>query len=165
MSRYPRVSFQASRITNKGTLVYTNNIAPRDVADDLMEFKCDDTDDERTESCIENKIDDRSINCSSRELFHAAMEINQLLNESKGVESWPPDSNDLTVDKARKTVPTKHFNFVSWAVGFSEEPLQYERVQISGSENCKVHGVDMSRPRICPRKRKKAMTVRQITGA
>ena len=52
--------------------------------------------------------------------------MKQLLEEGKSVECWPPDSNDLTADNAKEAVPTKLFNFVAWAVGFSEEPLEDE---------------------------------------
>ena len=172
-SRYPQVSFHASRTMNKGTLVYADSISPGHVADNLMEFECDSSDgepQEEEESFIQN-IDDR-YDCSSRQLFHSAMEIRNLLKESKGVVDWPPDSNDLTVDNAKQAIPTKLFNFVAWAVGYSDEPLDDERVNISGSESCKIVSICQDLVYAHGKGRKQthkslalAMTVRQLTGS
>ena len=63
---------------------------------------------------------------------------NELI-ECKGIGShWPPDSNDLSMEAALKSVPVKLFNFISWLVGYSEEPNQEEQVALPKKASCEV---------------------------
>ena len=51
-TRYPQVVFHSSRTKNKGTLVYSDDIIPGDIADDIMEI------DHADDSSDENEIED-----------------------------------------------------------------------------------------------------------
>ena len=57
---------------------------------------------------------------SLQQLFHAALEVRQLIKESKGVDSrWPSNSHDLTLALATKSIPIKLFQLfgmVSWII-------------------------------------------------
>ena len=48
---------------------------------------------------------------------------------SPGVDGWPPDPSDLTLDHATESIPVK-FNFIACTVGHSEEPVVDERVVV-----------------------------------
>lgn len=141
--RYPQIVFHFSKTMNKGTLVYSDNVVPGDVADDVMDLNCDteeESDDEHTEEETEETHSSCEMHrCSSQQLFHAGMEIRKLLNESKGIDSgWPPDSHDLTIELATASIPPKLFNFVALILGYSNEPAMDVRVQLEDSERCKV---------------------------
>ena len=56
---------------------------------------------------------------------------------SPGVDGWPPDSSDLTLDHATESIPVK-FNFIACTVGHSEEPVVDERVVVSRNQRCKI---------------------------
>jgi hypothetical protein len=162
-----------------------------DVADDLMEIHTEsDTEDEDSDEGDDELNDDSEyskeerINNNKRtatwksdsslqQLFHAALEVRNLINESKGVHSgWPPDSHDLTLALATKSIPIKLYNFLAWCLGFSCEPIQHEMVEIRPSEKTKVVSIaqDMIYAESSGKKQTHkslalGMTVRQMTGS
>ena len=172
---------------NKGTLVYADTLLAADVADDFMEIHTEsDTEDEFSDESTGEMNDDNQdsevgrINkkrmakwksdFSLQQLFHAAMEVRQLIKQSKGVDSrWPPD---LTWALATKSIPVKLYNFLAWCLGFSSEPVEQEMVEICPSEKTKVvsiaqdliyaesNGKKQTHKSLAP-----GMTVRQMTGS
>jgi hypothetical protein len=73
---------------------------------------------------------------------------------------------------ARKSIPVKLYNFLAWAMGFPDEPLREERVQISGNELTKLVSIAQDLIYAESKGRKfthkslaLGMTVRQITGS
>ena len=105
--------------------------------------------------------------------FSVALEIKKLLNESKGVDvDWPPDSHDLTLQSAIRSILVKLYNFLAWTVGFSEEPLREKKVQISENEQTKIASIAQDLIYAASKGRKfthkslaLGMTVRNITGS
>ena len=188
--RYPQIVFHSSKTMNKGTLVYTDTLSAGDVADDFMETHTEsDTEDEVSDESTDEMNDDNEdseeertnkkrmatwkSDFSLQQLFHAAMEVRQLIKESKGVDSrWPPDSHDLTLALATKSIPVKLYNFLAWCLGFSSEPIEQEMVGICPSEKTKV--VSIAQDLIYAESNGKkqthkslalGMTVRQMTGS
>ena len=106
------------------------------------------------------------------EIFHTAMEIRKMLRESKGVDGWPPDANDMTYDLAKESIPAKLFNFIAWTVGYSDEPAMDERIVLSHSQSCKVVSICQDFVYAEGKGRKQThkslalgMAVRQMTGS
>ena len=92
-SWYPQVVFHASKTMVKGTLVYSGDIVPGEIADDMLEVDRSDGDEEDDDDEAENNIGE-SLNRNARDiappqLFYVAMEIRKMLKESKGVDGWP----------------------------------------------------------------------------
>ena len=57
-------------------------------------------------------------------MYFTALEINKLLKQSTGIDAdWPPDSNDLTFTKANLSIPIMLYNFLSWCLGFTSDPV------------------------------------------
>lgn len=184
--RYPQIVFHKSKTMNRGTLVYVDSVTAGQVADEFIvsphgesdtEDKSNDDDD--TDECLANKEDQpfnqtavTNLDGSLKQLFYAAIEIRELLKESNGVDSWPPDSHDLTLELATNSIPVKLYNFLAWCLGFSSEPVADEMVEITTSEKTKV--VSIAQDLIYAESRGKkqthkslalGMTVRQITGS
>ena len=176
--RYPQIIFHTSKTMNKGTLVYADNVIPGEVADDLMEIH-NNTQDDDDEFNADDPLSDitqtsSQVNgCSFQDFFPVAMEIKKLLQESKGIDAdWPPDSHDLTLQFARKSIPVKLYNFLAWTMGFSDQPLREEKVQISGNEQTKLVSIAQDLIYAESKGRKfthkslaLGMIVRQITGS
>ena len=131
-SRYPQVVFHASKTMVKGTLVYSGDIEPGEIADDMLEADRSDSDEEDDDDEAENNVGEslnrNACDIAPHQLFHVAMEIRKMLKESKGADGWPPDSNDLTLERATESIPTKLFNFVAWTLGYSNEPVMDETI-------------------------------------
>ena len=110
---------------------------------------------------------------SLQQLFHAALKVRQLIKESKGVDSgWPPDSHDLTLALATKSIPVKLYNFLAWSLGFSGEPIDHEMVEINPSEKTKVVSIaqdliyaESSGKKQTHKSLALGMTVGQMTGS
>ena len=125
----------------KGTLVYHENITIGELADDLMDVgRHSDTEDEDSQEAFNTdigmQIDQEEM--APQSFFHTALEIRKLLKNSGGVDGWPPDSSDLTLENAIDSVPVRLFNFIAWSVGYSQDPIMDERVPVSHSQCCKV---------------------------
>ena len=76
---------------------------------------------------------------SPKDLYFIPMEINKLLKESTGIDAdWPPDSNDLTFTKANLSIPIMLYNFLSWRLGFTSDPVTDEKVKINPTDEKKV---------------------------
>ena len=176
--RYPQIIFHTSKSMNKGTFVYADSVVPGEVADDLMEkdnSSQDDDDEFNGDDPLGESIQTSSqVNgCAFHDFFSVAMEIKTLLQESKGIDAdWLPDSHDLTLRSARESIPVKLYNFLAWAMGFSDEPLCEERVQISVNEQTKLVSIAQDLIYAESKGRKfthkslaLGMTVRQITGS
>ncbi|CAB4034870.1 Hypothetical predicted protein [Paramuricea clavata] len=174
-SRYPQVVFHASKTMVKGTLVYSGDIVPGEIAD-MLEVDRSDSDEEDDDDEAENNVGE-SLNrnaCDSapHQLFHVAMEIRKMLKESKGSDGWRPDSSDLTIQRATESIPIKLFNFIAWTLGYSNEPVMDKRVVMSRSQMCKVvstcQGLVYAEAKGKKQTQKSlalGMTVRQISGS
>ena len=179
--RYPQVVFHSSKTMSKGTLVYVDSLSADDVADDLIENHTDystedeesDEGDDQIDDDDEYSKEDHTNDISLRQLFHAALEVRKLINESKGIQAgWPPDSHDLTLTLATKSIPVKLYNFLAWCLGFSCEPIEHVMVKIRPSEKTKVVSIaqdliyaESSGKKQTHKSLALGMTVRQMTGS
>lgn len=86
-------------------------------------------------------------------------------------ETWPPVASDITGDSVRTVVSPIIFNFMAWVVGFSDEPLLNDYLEVNEKEAVKVFSIcqDLvnvsSRGKIqTPKSLSLAMAIRQISG-
>ena len=140
--KYPQIVFHGSKTMTRGTLVYADSIVAGNVADDMMDIDEVDNDSEEEDDDVTENSGPRphqNNSCSLQQLFFAALEVRKLLGDCKGVGStWPPDSHDLTLSSALDSVPAIIYNFLAWAVGYSQEPSLDKRVDITDDEQTKV---------------------------
>lgn len=106
------------------------------------------------------------------QLFNVAMEMRGIVRDAKGVEGWPPDASDLTLGNALQSIPHQLFNFISWIVGFSDEPELQDKVILAHEQCCKVVSICQDLIYAEGKGRKAThkslalgMTVRQLTGS
>ena len=139
--------------------MHANCVVTGDVADEIMatnenENTCEedeDTDEEDEDTDEENANSDKGcrmstnydpdeiFDCPLSELFHVAMSFKNLLYNNKGINVVrPPDSHDLSMEEAIRSIPSRLFNFIAWILGFSVEPFEENKVSISVSETFKV---------------------------
>lgn len=85
---------------------------------------------------------------------------------------WPPDSTHLTLDTAEKIVPAKLYNFLSWMVGFNEDPEDDMFVTLPEEQHRRILSLSQdiiylaSKGRkAMPKQTSLAMAVRHITGS
>ena len=169
--KYPDMVFHTSKTMQKGTLVYSAGLTVGEIADDSLEFEDDIESDYDDECCGE--IHTQKAYSSFSTLYAVALEMRNELRECKGIGShWPPDSNDLNMEAAMKSIPVKLFNFISWLVGYSEEPNQGEQVALPEKASCKI--VSLCQDLVYAAGKGKVlthkslalgMTVRQLTGS
>ena len=56
-------------------------------------------------------------------------------------ETWPPVASDITGDSVRTVVSPIIFNFMAWVVGFSDEPLLDDYLEVNEKEAVKVFSI------------------------
>ena len=111
-----------------------SDITVGELADDLMDVeRHNETEDEDSQESLNAdigmQIDQEEM--APQSFFHTALEIRKLLKNSGGVDGWPPDSSDLTLENAIDSVPVRLFNFIAWSVEYSQDPVMDERVPVS----------------------------------
>ena len=115
-----------------------------DEEDEDTDEEDEDTDEENANSdkgcrMSTNYDPDEIFDCPLSELFHVAMSLKNLLYNNKRINVVsPPDSHDLSMEEAIRSIPSRLFNFIAWILGFSVEPVEENKVSISVSETCKV---------------------------
>ena len=115
-----------------------------DEEDEDTDEEDEDTDEENANSdkgcrMSTNYDPDEIFDCPLSELFYVAMSLKNLLYNNKGINVvWPPDSHDLSMEEAIRSIPSRLFNFIAWILGFPVEPVEENKVSISVSETCKV---------------------------
>ena len=173
-NRYPQLVFHPSKSMNKGTLVYSDILTVGDVADCIVvperEFDTQ-SDSEEEEYADQNTERDKEV--KARDIYFIALEIRKLLRDSQGINAgWPPDSHDLTLTRAKESIPVKLYNFLAWSVGFTCDPTMDKNVEISSKEDARV--VSIAQDLIYAESKGKkqthkslalGMAVRQMTGS
>ena len=126
-----------------------------------------DSEDENSQGIINDKT------VSPKDMYFTALEMNKLLKESTGIDAdWPPNSHDLTFTKANLSIPIMLYNFLSWCLGFTSDPVTDEKVKINASDERKVVSIAQDLIYADSKGRKQThkslalgMAVRQITGS
>ena len=174
--RYPQIVFHASKTMTRGTLAYADSIIAGNVADEMMDIDevgndSEEEDGDATRNCGHGPHQINS--CSLQQLFFAALEVRKLLGDWNGVGStWPPDSHDLTLSCALDSIPTMLYNFLAWAVGYSQEPSLDKSVDTTDDEQTKLLSIaqdivytQSKGKRQTQKSLALGMAVRQITGS
>ena len=79
---------------NKGTLVYSADLVPGEIADETVEVDQTDIDDSNDDDCY-NKMDGNTKDVEACRVFNIAMETRGISQDAKVVADWHPDSSDL----------------------------------------------------------------------
>lgn len=56
-------------------------------------------------------------------------------------ETWPPVASDINGDSVRTVVSPIIFNFMAWVVGFSDEPLLDDYLEVNEKEAVKIFSI------------------------
>lgn len=171
-SRYPQsIVFHASKSRNKGTLVYSADLVPGQIADDSMDVDKTGSDNGDDDDCYD-EMDGNSKAAEASQMLNIAMEVRRTLRDAKGVTDWPAYGSDLNLANAIQSVPQQLFNFISWIVGFSDEPELQHKVNIPHGQCCKVASICQDLIYAEAKGRKQThqslalgMSVRQLTGS
>ena len=107
--------------------MYASCVVAGDVADKIMATNKNENSDEGCR--MSTNYDPVEIfDCPLSDFcFHVAS-LKNLLYYNRGINVvWPPDSHDLLMEEATKSIPSTLFNFTVWILGFSVEPVEKKR--------------------------------------
>ena len=107
-----------------------------------------------------------------RHMYSTGIIIGNIIKECQKLDMpWPPMSTDLCLENVKDMVPPVLFNFISWILGFSDEPQINEYVQIDENLALKVLALCQDLIYVAhkgkiqtPKSLALAMAVRQISG-
>ena len=105
---------------SKGTLVYSDILTVGDVADctGVPEWEFDTLSDSEEEEYADQTDNERDKEVKAKDIYFVALEIRKLLRDSKGINAeWPPDSHDLTLIRAKESMPVMlYIEITLWLV-------------------------------------------------
>lgn len=99
--------------------------------------------------------------------------VRELLNGTKGVGTWPPRAENVTVDACKQVVPAVLFNFLAWCTGMSMEvSMEDAYVSVDQDQELKLMSVaqdlihlESQGRKVTPKHAALGMTVRHMTGS
>ena len=107
-----------------------------------------------------------------RELYLAAQNLKNLMENSTTTGPWPPTAADLTIDKIHEIVPYQLFNFLAWSTGCSSVPISSGRIAVAEEDELRVLSIAQdimylkAKGRtLMPKHTALAMAVRHFTGS
>ena len=131
------------------------------------------TDDENKDFQDDSDQRKESRKVALKELYSVALELrNNIRNNSKSwYQQWPPVASDLIGENVKKIVSPLLFNFISWLLGYSDDPQESGYVDMDEELAVKVFSVcqdlvyNSSKGRTqTPKSLALAMAVRQLSG-
>ena len=114
-----------------------------------------------------------SLQSELRDAFTSSQYFKIIIQNTPNLDApWPPTSNEIHLDSARKLIPLELFNFMAWLTGTSCDPTFENRVQIGSDTERKLLSICQDIIHLACRGRKQipkhlalAMTVRHLTGS
>ena len=105
----------------------------------------DETDDDEEEEDLldDSKLRKESQRLTIKDLYLVALELRNNIrsNSESWYEQWPPVASDISGESVRKVVSPLLFNFISWLLGYSDEPQESEYVDMDEELTVKVFSV------------------------
>eukprot|EP00112_Aurelia_sp_Birch-Aquarium-sp1_P021991 Seg6054.2 transcript_id=Seg6054.2/GoldUCD/mRNA.D3Y31 product="hypothetical protein" protein_id=Seg6054.2/GoldUCD/D3Y31 len=136
----PQLVFHQPKIRNQSEFVYVEELSAGDVAEEQTQVRRNDN--------IDNDSDDEEMDfempCSSQavafsEFYAVGLALRNCIKGAADLNTpWPPTSVDLTEQNAFRMIPVHLFNFISWILGFSDEPDLSCFVKLSDSHSRKT---------------------------
>lgn len=130
----------------------------------------DSDDDEEGEITEEPIEDERKV--ALKDLYSVALELKENIRSSSGswYEQWPPLASDITSENVPQIVSPRLFNFISWVLGYFDEPEECNYVDLDEKLAVKVFSIcqdliyNSSKGKFqTPKSLALAMTVRQLS--
>ena len=171
LKRYPSIKIIQGSHKNECEVVFFDH----EVLVDNLELNS--LSSELSEEC-ESEVADipqihSSLQSELRDAFTSSQYFKRIIQNTPNLDApWPPTSNEIHLDSARKLVPLELFNFMAWLTGTSCDPTFENRVQIGSDTERKLLSICQDIIHLACRDRKQipkhlalAMTVRHLTGS
>ena len=142
-------------------------------AEDQSDLDETDDDEEEEDLLDDSKLRKESQRLTIKDLYLVALELRNNIrsNSESWYEHWPPVASDISGESVRKVVSPLLFNFISWLLGYSDEPQESEYVDMDEELAVKVFSVcldlvyNSSKGRSqTPKSLALAIAVRQLSG-
>ncbi|XP_070538664.1 uncharacterized protein [Ptychodera flava] len=132
------------------------------------------TPESESEDEIEQCMQESTASSSSevRDIFHAAMQLHDVIQSADFVSEWPPKAEDVTLQRCQEVVPVKLFNFLAWCTGASTDFCPENYVKVSDDAQNKLLSIGQDLIYLSSKGRKTTpkhvalgMAVRHLTGS
>ncbi|XP_071812536.1 uncharacterized protein [Apostichopus japonicus] len=188
--RFPQLCFLQPKKRCSSEMVYVETLSAEDLVPEAVGSEADDTDtttdtdntdaEEEQEpprkrpKGIPNSGQSKPQMSSLRDCYSTALDLKEEIMQAmkKTNLPWPPTSDDLTLDAARKIVPTKLYNFIAWIVGVSDEPTDEQKVKIQDAEDRRILAIGQDiiylatkGRKMMPKHASLSMAIRHLSGS
>ena len=176
--RLPQLVFHTPHVRNKSEIVYAEDTSCGNVAEMILVTEQQSDSDEMENEEIDESLQDTPIENKKmvpnlKELYSSALTLKENIrqHQESWYENWPPLAADMTGESVKKTVSPLLFNFVSWLLGYSNDPEESEYVDLDEKLAVKVFSIcqdivyNNSRGKTqTPKSLSLAISIRQISG-
>ena len=173
--RFPQLVFHKPNRGFAREIVYAEvkfrYVAERVLGGDESDLEMMDDEEKDFQDDSDQKKESRKV--ALKELYSVALELrNNICDNSKSwYQQWSPVASDLIGENVKKIVSPLHFNFISWLLGYSDDPQESGYVDMDEELAVKVFSVcqdlvyNSSKGRMqTPKSLALAMAVRQLSG-
>jgi hypothetical protein len=177
--RFPQLVFHTPKVRNSSEIVYVEDLSCGTVAEKILtsteqsdhEWEMTEDEEEEGVDIMEEKQIDRRV--PLKDLYLVALELRENIRSyhETWYQNWPPVASDITGESVRKVVSPILFNFISWVLGYSDDPEESEYADTGEECAVKVFSIcqdlvyNSSRGKTqTPKALSLAMAVRQISG-
>ena len=176
--RFPQLVFHTPKVRNRSEIVYTEDLSRGNVAEILLttdeQSELNETEDEEMDELVQDdERKNEKVTPNIKELYLSALALKENIRQHKEswYDNWPPLSSDITGESVKKIVSPLLFNFISWLLGYSDEPEASKYVNLEEKLAVKVFSIcqdivyNNSKGKTqTPKSLALAMSVRQISG-
>ncbi|XP_028419097.1 uncharacterized protein LOC114544759 [Dendronephthya gigantea] len=175
--RFPQLVFHRPKVRSKSEIVYAECLSQASVAESFMGNNEETSQSSQESDSFEidgegyaNMHDKRA---TLKELYTVGMTLKSELQDqaSTWYENWPPLASDITAENVRKVVTPCLFNFMTWLLGFSDDPEDTDYIELEEKTTAKVFSLCQDLVYVAnkgkvqtPKSLALAIAVRQISG-
>lgn len=140
--RYPQLVFYTPKVRNKSEIIYVEDLDQGNVAESLLESK-EETHDSSDEEIFEEDVSMKHTSVALKDIYSIALELkeNIRIHSRSWYKNWPPLSTDISSESVEKVVSPLLFNFISWLLGYSEDPEESDYVELNENATVKVFSI------------------------
>ena len=167
--RFPQLVFHTPTVRNKSEIVYAECTSTGTIAESFLE-----EDAELAEADVEMPgVSYSETGATLKEIYMVSIALRNVLRGSTATwyANWPPSASDITAESVKKLVPPLLFNFITWFLGFSDEPEDVDYIDLDEKTTATIFSVCQDLVYLAnkgkiqtPKSLALAMTVRQMSG-
>ena len=146
---FPELIFLTPTMCNKSEIVYACIVEASSMVESVVDLHSENSAIEREEdvSCTgstpHSMMASENIGITLQDFYNVALFLGCELKgrNIKWFDSWPPTASDISFENVKNLVLPILFNFITWVLGFSDDPGQSSYIDVDEADKVKIFSV------------------------